>query len=96
MAISVAGRVSGGLAVAGAAGVAVARCGVTCGVGVVTTGVSGVGGGGAAGVGEAKGGCIATPGAKGCNPTGRRVGHGVGCHGVGVTAGVGVGALTTT
>ena len=72
----------------GAAGVAVARCGVTCAVGVVTTGVSGVGGGGPAGVDEDIGCCGAAPGAIGGNPMGRRVGQGVGCHEVGVTAGV--------
>ena len=96
MATSVAGRVGCALTVPGASGVIVARCGVTCAVGIVTMGVSGVGGGGPAGVDEAVGCSGAAPGAMGRNPTGRRVGHGVGCHGVGVTAGVGVGALKTT
>ena len=42
-----------GFSIPAAAGVTVASCGVTCAVGVVTTGVSGVGGGGPAGVGKA-------------------------------------------
>ena len=62
----------------GAAGVGLG--GRTSGVGVVITGVNGVGGGGPAGVGGDSG--ASAPGAGvdvwGANDTGQRVGHGVG------------------